>query len=148
MVRNLLRNSLPPSLKGVIHVCIYLLRNPRFIPLSFTIWKIFSTKLLGNELKSAMDSSSLNSLTALELESLRKTKRLVDLLASIHPNNPLCLPRTLALAIWMKKSNLPFQVKVGWRSRGLAHTWIEVNGNTLDPNSNWQNDTQEILRIG
>lgn len=144
MVVKLLKSYLPPKFKACLHVLSFLFRNPSFVPLSFKIWKIFNAEVLGDDLNSAIKSSRTNRMDALELLALRKAKLLVDLLAAVHPKNPRCLPRVLALVFWMKKSNLPFQIKVGWRNHGIAHTWVEVNGQLLDTNPSWRMDTQEI----
>jgi len=78
-----------------------------------------------------------------ELEMAQQAAYALDVAIKYGPSKPRCLVRSLALAWFLKRRSLPFELRVGVeRGRSMenragfsAHAWVETQGVVLNGDS-------------
>lgn len=114
--------------------------KPRYIPLGIWAFKQLWWVDIDLQIKAitALQTPIPASLPALD-SNLRKAirERAIAILwiAKIHPVQPKCLHRSLALYHWLIEQNIYPKLEVGW-GNNIGHAWVTYDGIVLNDNPN------------
>ena len=113
-------------IKTWLHISANILKNPLLIGFGLFAWRYMNNVDSHSQIFLTLLEKSRNSNRQNPMNyegSLRQRRRLVDLLATVHPKQPRCLVKTLILAQWLQKQNIAYELKIGWKKTNIAHSY-------------------------
>ena len=127
-------------IKNAIRISKAAIAKPKYIPLG--IWAFKQLWWVDRDLQgkaiAALQTSIPASLTPLNLDlrkAIRERAIAIFWIAKIHPLQPKCLHRSLALYHWMVEQGISPKLEVGWGDN-IGHAWITYDGIVLNDNLN------------
>ncbi len=136
------------STKIKIKLIIHCATRPTLIFFVIRTWRGFSKPYFRERFYDLFYSQNSNVPLGYSLsKDILEINYLINLLALIHPSRPRCLAKSILFSEWLKQNNIPFELKLRWTRNNKAHTWLVVNGVSLEPSYNLKRNGSEFKMV-